>query len=71
MEKFVILTVVDVWDGEKAREGRAWKLFAMADMPSAASRPGESRCSWKDAGNGPMCQGALCEGSGFNVCDHQ
>lgn len=46
--------------------GRAWKLLAMADMPSAALRPLKMCRDWKGAGKGPVCQGASCEESGFS-----
>lgn len=48
-------------------EGRAWKLFAMADMPSAALRPHKISRDWKGTGNGSEWQGASYEGSGFNI----
>ena len=34
--KLVLLSIVDMQDGEKAREDRVWKLFALVDLPLAA-----------------------------------
>ena len=64
--KLVLLSIVDMQDGEKAREDRVWKLFALVDLPLAAWLPVGTCRHWKGASHDPVYQGALPEGSDLN-----
>lgn len=64
MEKSVVSLKL-IWEGEKAREGRAWKPWAIEDVPLATSRPTKTCSGWEGVGNGPV-QEHPREGRGFH-----